>query len=223
VSEALAAGDSEALRTICLNLYLAGWQAFEICDRVVAPAFHAMGEQWYDGSLEIFQERRACEICLSVLRELQELIPPWRLNVPHAIGGTLDSDPYQLPTRMVSLTLRDAGLRAESYGTSLPASTLSAAVESVRPRVFWLSVSSIGDRQSFLEAVRMLYETCLGSRAALVVGGRALVPDIRREMNYTTYCESLSDLVAFVATVFPGVAPNDRAVSRRPEAPTSTT
>lgn len=197
VRGALESGDEEKLRHLVFSLYLAGHTARDICDKVLAPAFHAVGVLWYTGRLEIYQERRACEVCLRVLYQLMSSLPPPGADAPAALGGTLRDDPYTLPTTMAELALREIGWRAESCGAGLPASTLCAAIEARRPRLIWLSVSHIASTTAFLENYESLYRTASAQRIAVVIGGAALNDAIRRQIHYSAYCDNLSHLVAF--------------------------
>lgn len=197
VRAALESGDEEQLRHLVFSLYLAGHTARDICDKVLAPAFHAVGVLWCTGRIEIYQERRACEICLRVLYQLMSALPPSGADGPPALGGTLRDDPYTLPTTMAELALREIGWRAESCGAGLPASTLCAAIKARRPRLLWLSVSHITSPTSFLESYDLLYKTASAQHTAVVIGGAALTDDIRRQIHYSAYCDNLSHLVAF--------------------------
>lgn len=196
-AQALIAGDEARCRRLLLDHYLAGQMVAELCDRLIAPVFQEIGAAWEHGSAEVYQERRAIEISLHLLYELRMMLPSIDPLAQHAIGATLSGDPYKLPTTMCELALREAGWRAESYGVDLPVATLRSAIESIRPRLFWLSVSAIRDRDEFLSDYAMLYETALRHDVAIAVGGRALTDEIRREMKYSAYCDQLSHLLAF--------------------------
>jgi hypothetical protein len=52
---ALEAGDEEQARRTVFDLYLAGHGACEICDRVIAKAFHAIGHRWECGELAVYR------------------------------------------------------------------------------------------------------------------------------------------------------------------------
>jgi len=204
--EALESGDEEALRRIVLGLYLAGESLAELCDRLLAPAFAKIGHGWESGKVAVYQERHAVEICQRLLFELRSLIPAPPSAAPLAIGGTLADDPYKLATSMVELVLRDAGWQAESYGVGLPADTLVAAIEAVRPRLFWLSVSAFATRESFIEAFAPISAAATRSGAALVIGGRALAEEVRRDLLYSAYGDNLRHLLGFAHTLTPDAA-----------------
>ncbi len=198
--KALIGGDEPTFRRIVFDLYLAGHTASEICDRVLADAFHDIGDLWNCGEAQVYQERRACNLCLRILGELRSLIPVPAEDAPLAIGGTPECDPYMLPTAMVEVAFRQMGWRAQSLGTHLPMTTMLDAVRDARPQILWLSVSHIDDEQRFLEEYRSFYEQ-VSSDVAVVVGGRALLEPLRRQMEYTAYCDNLQHLEAFAKTL----------------------
>jgi excisionase family DNA binding protein len=196
--EALLAGREETLHQLALNLYLAGYPIWDICDRIIAPVFRQLGHQWQEGRVEVYRERRACEVCLRVLWELRRCLPPAPVDAPLALGGTLSGDPYHLPTTMVELVLREAGWQAQSLGVGLPAASLRAALREARPRLFWLSVSAFESLASLRTWCAELYEAARAAGALLVVGGRVLTPEVRRQLRYTAFCDCLGHLVSFL-------------------------
>ena len=201
VRDALLAGDEDQCRRIVFDLYLSGQSACEICDRVLAVAFHDIGDRWECGEIFVYRERRGCEIALKALHDLRQAIRTPPADAPEAIGGALEHDPYRLPTTMIEIALREAGWRASSYGTLLPAATLGEAVRENRPQLLWVSVSSIESVPQFLDEYARLYETAAELGTAVAVGGRALTEEIRQQMVYSAYCDTLRHLVTFVATL----------------------
>lgn len=196
IRDALLAGDEELCRRIVFDLYLAGHAVSEICDDILAEAFHDIGDLWDCGEAEVYQERRACVICLRILSEWRASIPAAPDDAPLAIGGAPECDPYTLPTTMVEVVFRQLGWRTQSLGARLPMSTLLAAVRNARPQVFWLSVSHIEDERRFVDEYCSFYEQ-VREDAAVVVGGRALVEPLRKQIEYAAYCDNLQHLEAF--------------------------
>ncbi|MBX3412557.1 MAG: B12-binding domain-containing protein [Pirellulales bacterium] len=199
--EALLAGDEEQCRRIVSDLYLSGQTACDLCDRVLAAAFHEIGHGWECGKVVVYRERRSCEIALKALHDLRLALRSPQVDAPMAIGGALEDDPYRLPTTMVEIALRETGWRATSLGTMLPTATLSEAVRENQPALLWVSVSTIASVPRFLDEYARLCETATALGTAVVVGGRALTEKIRRQMTYSAYCDTLRHLVTFVATL----------------------
>jgi excisionase family DNA binding protein len=203
LASALEAADEDGARRVLFGLYLNRERMSAIGDRVIAPAFSTIGHRWETGEVEVFQERRAFEITRNLLHELRLAQAPLSAAAPAALGGALSGDEYALAPILVELVLRECGWNARYLGTNLPVSSLSAAVERTRPRLAWLSVSHIPDETAFLKSFGQLQATAAESHTALVVGGRALEPPLRRQMAYSAFCETLLHLETFAAQLHP--------------------
>jgi len=206
---ALENGDEDQARGVLFNLYLAGHSLCDIADKIIAATFHAIGDGWSHGHTEIYQERRAVEITLRCIFELRLSLAPPAQDAPRAIGATAEGDPYQLPTTLIELVLREAGWRAESYGIGHPLETLGRAIERHRPRMLWLSVSHIPSIDDFLQRYARLYDQASANGIAVVVGGRALAQDIRSRMTYAAYCDNFRHLVSFAASLTQSIGDYD--------------
>jgi methanogenic corrinoid protein MtbC1 len=193
---ALLAGNAARCHQIIIDLYLAEHSPAAICDDVLAAAFAEIGDRWACGEVEIYQERRGCEITLNLLHELQTLIPPVPRDAWLAIGGAASGDQYSLGTKMAEVVLRGAQWNAVSLGDNLPLSTLQAAIEAQRPKLFWLSCSHIVDQEAFLAAYAALYDQH-SADVAFVVGGQALTDSLRRKMKFAAFCDNMQHLDGF--------------------------
>ncbi len=198
---ALEAGDEQQVGRLVFDLYLAGHTACGVCDQVIAPALHDIGARWAHGAIEVYEERRGCEICTRLLYQLEKLLPSVPDSAPRAIGAAIEGDPYTMPTLMAEIALREAGWRADSYGVGLPFATLGAAIRELRPGLFWLSVSTISSVPDFLAGYSNLYETAIECGVPVVVGGRALTEEIRKAIQYSAYGDMLRHMVSFARTL----------------------
>lgn len=198
---ALENGDEEMAVRTAFDLYLAGQTATEICDKVIAAAFHAIGSDWECGQIDVYQERRGCEICLRVLHSLRAAVRTPGPEAPSAIGGTLVGDNYQIPTGMIEIALRELGWSANSLGTNLPAESFCAAIRDIQPKLVWLSASHIADEAVFLADYAKIYAAATASSVPIVVGGRALSAELRPKMQYGAFCDNLRHLVAFASSL----------------------
>ena len=141
----LIGGDAHAVTELLSSLFASGVSIGEICDDFIAPALADLGEGWAGGTVEIYEERRACELIGRALAELTRLAVRPGKRAPRAIGGTLSGDPYTLPTLMAEATLCHQGMDARSLGVSLPASTIALAVRELEPKIVWLTVGHFED------------------------------------------------------------------------------
>lgn len=198
--DALLAGDELLARQIVLDLYLAKHSLSVICDQVIAAAFREIGDRWACHTADVYQERRGCEIVLHILFDLRRVqqAPAGKWL---ATGGTIEGDLYSLPSAMAELVLRQSGYRATSLGTSIPFASLVKAVQETQPKVFWLSVSHIREGLDFVASFAALSQACTAVGTALVVGGRALTEDLRQQMNYSAYCDTMQHLEGFATSL----------------------
>ncbi|QOJ15893.1 MAG: B12-binding domain-containing protein [Planctomycetia bacterium] len=201
IFSALIDSDDERVRRVIFDLYLAGRSMIEIGDRAIATAMHQIGRAWEAGRIEVYQERRAVEVCTSVIGELRRVLPPPSATAPLTLGGSLAPDPYTLVGHMAELVLLEAGWRAQSLGIGHPVETLIAAIKAKRPRMFWLTASSVEEPERFVADCRRLCAAARENGAALVVGGRALNEGLRRELDYHAYCDNLRNLVSFAESL----------------------
>ncbi len=220
MTEALLAGDERRCLQIAIDLHLAEHSVSVICDDTIAAAMRDIGEGWACGDLEVYQERRSCEIALRVLHELRSLLPAVPAGAPVAIGGTAANDQYALGTSMAEVVLRNAQWNALSLGGNLPFATLAAAIQAQQPKLFWLSCSHMEDPTAFLDGYDKLYEE-FGGTIAFVVGGQALDEPVRQQMKYAAYCESMQHLDGFARTMLDAMRSAESEPSELAETPTS--
>lgn len=214
--DALAAGDEQQFLRIIFDLYVAGQAVAELADNVIAPAFREVGEMWHHGQLEVYQERRGCEMCQRALHRLEAMIDPPADGAPLAIGGAPEGDPYTLPSLLTELTLRDAGWRTAGFGANVPIPSVAAALEQQKPRLIWLSLSTQpAGGSSFVEAFNGLYRLAEQRGVALVVGGRFLNDELRAQLRFTNYSQTLVHLTGFAKTLYSPPARQSAACGNR--------
>ncbi|MFP6765206.1 MAG: helix-turn-helix domain-containing protein [Planctomycetaceae bacterium] len=200
---ALIQGEESAVRQIVFDLLLADHPVSAVFDDVLTQALHSIGDRWSCGEAAIYEERRACGICMRLLHELRASLADPGPESPVAVGGTLAGDIYTIPVTMAETVLRSAGWKATALGANLPVETLLEALESCTPRLFWISVSYIHDETAFVTGVNQLLEASQSQGAALVIGGRAVTSEVRRRIQYSAFCESFSDLEHFARSLNP--------------------
>ncbi len=197
--EALESGDEAAFRRLAFGLHYGGRRLAEICDQIIAPAFHQIGLDWQHHDLEIYRERRAVEICARWLHEMRRALPAPPPGAPRAIGGAVEGDLYLLPTTMVDLVLRESGWEAESFGVSLPYSTMVIALGDLRPQVCWLSVSHVGNERGLVAGLRRVRAAAEEAGTRLfAIGGRAITQSLRDQLPGPVWCDTIGDLVALL-------------------------
>ncbi|WP_246419024.1 cobalamin B12-binding domain-containing protein [Aporhodopirellula rubra] len=191
--DALARGEHDVCRRLLHEMINEGATRSQAAECLIADAMHGVGHAWQCDQIDVYQERRACDMALRLIFDLSSSLPPVPDDAPLAIGGSPQCDPYQLPTALVELTLREAGWRATSLGNQLPLESFIQATADCQPQLVWLSVSSIDDEDTFV-ANQNRMAASLAEDVVLLVGGRALTDSIRPRLRFTAHCDSLRQL-----------------------------
>jgi len=199
----LIQNEEAVVRQVVFDLLLAHHSLSVVFDDVLTQALHNLGNQWSCGETAIYEERRACGICMRLLHELRNTAAVPGPQAPAAVGGTLEGDMYTIPVTMAEAVLRSVGWEATTLGSSLPAETLLEALNRCSPRLFWVSVSHISDEVAFVTGVNQLLEVSQRLGTALVIGGRAVTPEVRKRIGYSAFCESFRDLEHFARSLHP--------------------
>jgi MerR family transcriptional regulator, light-induced transcriptional regulator len=196
---ALKGGDGDAVRSLLQGGYQAGIAMETLADFVIAPAMNHLGHEWEKGRIQVLHEHRGTQLCVSVLYELKAVLElKANRDRPLAVGGSPEQDHYVLANLLAEMVLLDAGWRAIDLGPHTPLASFRQAIAELRPRMLWLSVSQLVDRDRFLTEYRQLYDEAEHAGVAVAIGGRALMNDtIRSEMPYTCYGDGLRHLAAF--------------------------
>jgi len=196
---ALLADDEHRVHAVLDAEWHAGRALDGLCDTLIAPTLADLGERWTLGKLAIYQERRACELLQRALLRLGDTLAPRTAARERslALGGSLEGDPYELPTLMAELVLRERGFDARSLGTGLPAETLARAIVERRPRLVWLAAAVTTDEERLGHDVARLADVARAAGAAVVVGGRALHRSLRQQLRYSAFCDTMGHLATF--------------------------
>lgn len=190
---ALIRGDERECRKILIYWYSARETFAAVADELIATTFRNIGDLWKNGSIEIFQERRGCEIVSRLVQEFRRLILEPLPNSPKAIGASASGDHYSIPGQLVEVSLREAGWHATNLGSNLPFETILEAVRHEQPRLVWISVSNVDDEESFIKQFNE-FAADLPESTICLVGGRVLDERMRQRLRYTAHCDSMLHL-----------------------------
>lgn len=174
------------------NLYASGLGAGDLVDRWIAPAMHRIGSGWQSGGVSVTGEHRATSVMVGALHALLAAQPPAKGEGPRAFVAGLSRDPYLLAPLCAQLVLCEAGFETTNFGPDTPADDLAAAVRERRPALVALSFSISGATSR--RGYTALSAACREAGSALVVGGRALRPDLVDDLGATVWCRSMTEL-----------------------------
>ncbi|WP_165220215.1 B12-binding domain-containing protein [Aquisphaera insulae] len=195
---ALKRGEGDAVRSLIHGAHQSGVPMETLADFVIAPAMNQLGQEWEAGRIEVFHEHRSTQLCMSVLYELKAvLLARADRDRPLAVGGSPELDYYMLANLLAEMVLLDAGWRAIDLGPHTPIRSFRQAISELHPRLVWISVSHLADRERFLAEYLELYQEAERAGVAVAIGGRALSDSLRSAMPYTCYGDGLRHLAAF--------------------------
>ncbi|WP_145121640.1 helix-turn-helix domain-containing protein [Rosistilla oblonga] len=197
---ALLNGDEATCRQIIHQAYRRNNSFIDVAAQVVCSSMRLVGEMWESGRTDVLQERYGCEICFRLVNELAQYIQLPSSDAPLAIGCAPPGDQYQLPTHLVELVLRETGWNARSLGNNMPLKTMLDVVHQYKPRMVWVSISTIEDRGVFVDAFNDFAKQ-LPKEVVLVAGGRAMDDDLRPRLNYTAHCDNFYQLAGLASAM----------------------
>ncbi len=199
---ALLGGDSSQARSILQNAYHSGTPIETLADQIISPVMARIGHEWETERIDVWQEHRATHICTQALIALQtRLEPRAERRRPLAIGACPEGDPYLLATLLAQMTLVDSGWEAINLGPNTPFCSLSNALDELRPRLVWLSISFLPDAERFLREYHEFYRHAEQAGVAVALVGQGLDEPFRAKIPYTTHGDGLTHLAAFARTL----------------------
>jgi excisionase family DNA binding protein len=204
--EALREGRAREARTLIRSAYASGRDGVALADHLIRPVMERIGHGWMVGALDVFQEHQSTQVVASSLVELIERVarPLDRPSTaPMALGATPEGDPYVLPGLLGELVLREGGWDVRNLGVNLPLRALANAVREYRPRLVFLSVSYLADEERFVREYASFYETAAAYGVAVILGGRALGPEIRARLVFASFGDRLAHLAEFARRLLP--------------------
>ncbi len=142
----------------------------EMIERVIEPAMVEVGERWFRGECDVFQEHHATSSLFVRLGRLLDQARRDNVNPRRTVlVGTVQGDRHEGGVLMVSLALELAGWRAIPLGVDLPVQEFQKAIDAWRPDALGLSFvlsRNINKRFQELSKIRDV---------PVFVGGRSIV------------------------------------------------
>lgn len=170
----LREGASVEARGLLIGWYLEGVAISALADGPLRTSLEVLGELWCcegkEGEEGIAVEHRATDICLQAVNHLRLLLPSPGEEAPLALGGA--PDVYLLGTQLASAVMAEAGWRSVNLGAQTPLEVLARTVQSLRPRLVWLSLGDEDVTHSLGDGVERLLANVEHVGATLIVGGR---------------------------------------------------
>ena len=205
--EALKSGDERGVTGLITGAYQSSSSAVELADRLIQPTMERIGQGWFLGQWDIYEEHQATSLMISALAGINSArIQGSPDPQPIALGASPAGDPYVLPRLLAEITVREAGWDVRNLGGDLPLRSLATATRKYRPRLIFLSASRIVDRVEFLNDYAYFYEAASQVNAAVILGGRALDPELRSRLVYASFGDRMAHLSEFARQMLPPVS-----------------
>lgn len=204
LATALKRGRSREVKSLIRRARSEGIDAATLADVVLRPAMEIVGHDWELGGLDIYQEHRASRLVESVLMELiQQVDDEPGPSAPLALGAAPEGDLYTVSGLFCELALRELGWEAINLGANLPLSSLARAVQVHQPRLIWLTIHHVDDRERFVAEYNAFHALTTATSAAVILGGPGLTPDLRPRLVAASLGDRIAHLVEFARRLAP--------------------
>lgn len=200
--QTLAAGRTEELSSLIVNLNLNGMSVSAIADRFLCPAMRRVGDLWLRGELGIAVEHVATRTAMEGLERVRAAIGSVEDSNLRALCCSTEGDFHELPVHVAATTLEEQGFEVLILGASMPFFALTDAVEKFQPRL--ICVAATIQLINFERAVRdyaEFYKLAKRAGCAIVLGGAGFEGKIRERLPADLHADSFQQLEAFVETI----------------------
>ncbi len=200
---ALRVGDASGAREVVVRACDAGFDGSRLADELIRPVMERIGHEWEQSQLDVYEEHRATRILESTLVELVRRQPPVGARSPVAFGASPEGDLYTVPGLLCELCLRQLGWDVVNLGANLPLGSLAKAVRDHEPRLVWLSVHWVPDREAFVADYRSFFDEVSTTTTAVMLGGPALDAELRSRLVAASFGDRMSHLREFARQLVP--------------------
>ena len=195
--EALTEGDATYCQFVITSAYMNGKELVEIFDELVGPAMVEVGSLWEAGSVGVDQERRACQIVMGALRQIESFLPKHEQVRGLALGCSPEGDFSEIGSKMAELILKKMGWHASQFGAGIPLPAIASACARANPDLLWLSIAHLRSSEEFVEGYRLHIEPLIANGLTVVVGGRVMTEELRSQIRHSFYGRSMQQFECF--------------------------
>jgi methanogenic corrinoid protein MtbC1 len=172
--EAFVQGEADLAGAALLSSYLDGDSVADICDNLIAPAMHRIGQLWLQDRNGIGLEHRATATCLEALNHFRAVLPPPASDAPLALGCAPEHDPYIIPSLAAATVLAASGWQQINLGPFTPMDVLVHSAQTLRPRLVWIAFTSLVDA-GVLRELHDFVPLLEDHDGSLIIGGQGLL------------------------------------------------
>lgn len=190
-------GDAQKARGYLVKLYLQGFSISEICDTVVSGSMNRIGEHWKQEQIGICLEHHATDICIQAVNALRMIFQP-RHDLPIALGGAPEGDPYFIPSLCISTVMMSEGYQSINLGPNTPVDSFLRAVDQYHPSIVWISFTSQERPRHLTKQIETLTKTLSQKNVQVLVGGRESQKHRHLERHNVFFGTGMAEMAAFV-------------------------
>lgn len=203
ISTALKGDMREAVR-LFVAASLVGIHPSELCDHLISPAMHHVGEQWATNRFNVADEHL---ITHTITSALSEMPIHWGREQPpsyHALCGCLSPDQHELACQCIAQVLSFEGWQVAMLGAATPVESFVSAIERHRPDLVCLSSTVIYDPVAFKTDCERIAHAVHALGKKLLIGGSAIA-----SLNHSCANEAaamlkdMGSMVEYVRAAFP--------------------
>lgn len=201
--DAQLAGDRRgALRVVLDEAIALGARVVDVQARVVRAAQREIGQLWQANRISIAQEHLATGIAQLVLARLYEIAESAPRNGRVIAVACVEGEQHDLPARLVSDYLDQAGFTVRYYGANVPVDDLVPLLRRDRPALICLSATmsfNVAALRTSVERIRAE----LGDALPILIGGHAVewATDLAAALTTHTAPADPADLIAAVRRI----------------------
>jgi DNA-binding transcriptional MerR regulator/methylmalonyl-CoA mutase cobalamin-binding subunit len=141
-----------------------------LIEKLLVPLMHRIGDLWHQGTLRPIHEHMASAVVRSFLGAMYNSYHP-ELSAPQLVVTTPSRQHHELGALIAAATAAGEGWQVTYLGPELPPEEIAAAALQKGARAVALSLTYPPDDPLLSDDLRRL-RRLLGSRTALIVGGR---------------------------------------------------
>lgn len=138
---ALLTGDSAQARDAVDDALSGGATAADVYVNLIAPALHRVGQAWAHGDINVAEEHRASQICVTIVAQLGDHFRRGPERRGTAVTLTPPDEQHAIASAMVADFLRAAGYDVHHLGAGVPATDLALFLQVVPTELVCFSVT----------------------------------------------------------------------------------
>jgi methanogenic corrinoid protein MtbC1 len=193
------------------NLFVAtqltGVHPAELCDHIISPAMHQVGQQWATNRITVGEEHLISHAISAALIETATYWGEVERLPYRSLCGCLAPDLHELGSQCVAHLLAFVGFDVALLGAATPVESFVAAIERHKPNLVCVSATVVHDPVALTTDCRRLAHAARSHGSALVLGGSGLLD---RELpcpdGDAVLIRDMGGLVEYVRQTFPPAA-----------------